>query len=373
MKKINKILLIGFLVISVFFTGIFFCRDIIYKYFLVKAIESMLNADCTIEGLDLTRKGIYITNMRIFHEVFDGIIKKGLIGCNIFTLRKHGMGSFMVDGAYIKVKKAKRIQLISRDAPLFLDLKNIHVVFNPTISIGMGFNVSYKGVLHHKKISKSDYFDISNFNINIGKHRINNLNLTRVKGQNYLLKTDEIVLNEKSLKNLRFPMELDKNFFILNGVNIAPLGPNSLARGRIEFNGFNDVCLKTDFEKLSLNEIMGIFFDKKDVMMKGQYQGFFNICGSGRKVYKLEGKFVNDNGGSIEIKNESAFRFLSRYLNESIYVALVDSLKEYTYDKGSIEINKKDDDLVSSFNLSSEKQGQRNFDINFHDIAGEIK
>lgn len=121
-----------------------------------------------------------------------------------------------------------------------------------------------------------------------------------------------------------------------------------------------------NLDKVSFRNVLAVISD--DVILGGLFEGRVSVCLEGGKVSQIEGNFYNDEGGIVNIEKEVSLNFLRKHLDESSHQALIDSFKDYTYNKGVIKLSKKDGGLLLCINFSSDEMGERNITINFHDI-----
>ena len=106
------------------------------------------------------------------------------------------------------------------------------------------------------------------------------------------------------------------------------------------------------------------------VYLEGDYSGEVGACFNKGVLAELTGFFNSASQGLIRIEKEMAFDFLKQRLDKKSYEALVDSFRNYTYNKGNISISKQEDVISVHLDFNSESAGRRDIIVNYHILGG---
>lgn len=136
--------------------------------------------------------------------------------------------------------------------------------------------------------------------------------------------------------------------------------------GQFDFLGREEICGHIVLEKLPLEDLIFLFADKKEGLeASGKFSGRVNFCFDQGEVSYLGGGIEAVGGGMLNIKQEAPIDFLRKRLDKKSYQYLIDSLKKYKYDKGSITLTKEEGIVSVQVSFDSQLLGV-NLDINFH-------
>ena len=196
------------------------------------------------------------------------------------------------------------------------------------------------------------------------------LTLEKSKSGLYILDVSSLKLKDKEIKNISIPLSVDADTVSFNSIDTDFLGYSARISGILNYQDYNNACLKVSLKDSSFKNAVNLFSKKEDFVLVGDFDGRFELCLDKGKVSKIDGDFYNVSGGAVNIEKEASLGFLQRYLDKASYDALVDNFKHYAYNKGRIEITKKGGTIALNLDFGSDELGRRNISVNLHDILG---
>ncbi|MFH1783139.1 MAG: YdbH domain-containing protein [Candidatus Omnitrophota bacterium] len=145
-----------------------------------------------------------------------------------------------------------------------------------------------------------------------------------------------------------------------------------LLKGRIE--GDIKLSLEKKIDYLSALEIEALDLDvfrrtfklDKKFDASGDLRGILNIRGSGSTIEDMTGDFATTEDGILIIKDDRFIKNIAERSNQPFEI-LLESLKDYKYNKGLAGISMKEGNLIFNINLDGES-GKRDFEIVVHDF-----
>ncbi|MCP4653690.1 MAG: hypothetical protein GY858_09980 [Candidatus Omnitrophica bacterium] len=195
---------------------------------------------------------------------------------------------------------------------------------------------------------------------------------------NLLIKKVVIMLNFKEIfysrQKLNFSINLEKIKITKKSKNAANLneGPPFFLQGEVAFKNCSTGCANLSLRNLSPSTVVAIALkDNRDLSFGGLFAGKVRICFLNKTVSAISAVFENNDDGFINIKKKTALDFLRGYLDDQSYELLIDSLQNYKYNEGKVDVAKNGQDLTVTMLFDSDQTGERNLTVNLYNVLGE--
>ncbi|MFC1514564.1 YdbH domain-containing protein [Candidatus Omnitrophota bacterium] len=250
-----------------------------------------------------------------------------------------------------------------------LELIDSEFVLENPEGVGLDIKFSIEGIFSGNKFSQVDALDISECNIYSGQLAVDDLTLHK-QADMYKLSVASLSLKGRELKDLEGMLSLDADAGVVIGVRQGFIGWASLVDGVIEINDYHNMCVYLDFGRAGLGDLAELLAGRESLTMTGEFKGSVDLCMKNFKIADIKGGFKNSQGGFVNIKKEADMSFLDKYMDKKSQDTVVDSLRNYTYNKSDVKVSTEDGAIIFKFDFSSEEAGKRNIVINFHDMAG---
>lgn len=163
----------------------------------------------------------------------------------------------------------------------------------------------------------------------------------------------------------RFRVRPDVLFF--DEVGVAAFGGKVFCRGSVFFAGGPPATtLDLHLENIKAEEVLELFDAKKSVAFAGAFGGGVTILLKGRYLKDVEGLLHSQGGGRFSVTDGS---FISKEVLKKPYTnIMVENLKDYRYDIGTIAVRKEGEDVRADLTLDGEA-GRRRLEIIWHGAA----
>ncbi|MCM8823934.1 MAG: YdbH domain-containing protein [Candidatus Omnitrophica bacterium] len=320
----------------------------------------------SIEISKLPHYELRIDNLNIFYNL-DSIVNKKLLKVSLH-------------GGYININLPQRnllfIPNVTSTSPkksfLFLDFLEL-----TNIEINLDFsdckiNGKISTILSLKDINRLfkfldlniDYGEIGNFKIEYGNININ-------EDSSGLFKLNKLKYNDLLLRNIYGNIRLGYREVYL------PYFSGELFGGHLSGNlGFlykNNPIYSFEFKffNIDTSRVVKAFKFMDKVWIKGRVDG--------ELVFKIEDNNLNvingyfsaiEPGGNLTIKDKRLLEKLPGVSSKQLDL-LVESFKDYSYNRGVVKLGLQGNDLLVEINLDGDK-GKRNLNINFYDFNRAI-
>ncbi|MEM7816652.1 MAG: hypothetical protein QXZ20_01925 [Candidatus Aenigmatarchaeota archaeon] len=368
MKMFKKI----FIFLLIVFSLIFVSRDLLLK----KILECLFKKNLRIERIQSSFKGIEFKNVFFKKdglELTSKLIEIKLEG----SLFKPKFLIFSVENSYIKIKEDKIKTKFSKNnlpvfffksCPLRINLNSLNIEYGENIFLRFSLDADLES--NREIVFRS--LNIESLNIKRENIKVKNLNFRNIKEDNYEIFIKELKVKDKMIKDLLVPLELyireDKYRLIFKKTSNLFFGEKGYLEGILEIEDSN-FCLDLRFYSFSFKELLDFFIKKDELLIDGLFDGKIFLC-KNYGGFKIEGSFDNEEGGLVCLKKETGLEFLKKYLTLDSYNLLIDSFKNYKYNKCKIILNQEDKDLVITLKFNSFEFGDRNITIDLHKILG---
>jgi hypothetical protein len=377
---LRKVLAIFLLIIVTATCLLFLLKDYLFKMYAIHYFKKYLNSECRIEKVRLTFKSVQLENIRLSNKGIDLHLKRINIPFNVSKASSIAITGINLDDAALSIKtleKIKEMFPVARTvkagtaiaiSALTFDFKNILIKLEKAHDINLDVSFSLKGRVENNNVIL-DSIEIYDANVPSDNFQMNHLTLKKYDQDLYRINISDIRIKNKTFKNIILPLKIKVNKIIFPRAKNILFGQEAYVKGILDFD-HTGACFNADFESVSFENIMGLIAGEDSASIEGLFDGITEFCWRNNILVKLNGDFRNKTGGFINIKRETSFDFLRSYLDEPSYRVLIDNLKNYKYNRGTVMLGKEESDLIIAMNFNSEELGERNIAVNLHNILG---
>lgn len=319
----------------------------------------------SLSDIEIKREPIYALRIKeakiqyslssiITRNILKFSLKDALITVNL------GQSSILNLRRYLTLKADKKsIFLLSRLklSNLDLNLKSADLNLKAKISAELNF---IKQIINHLKL-KIDVLQNKGFQLE---------NAYIEASQNLppgLLHIDEIKYGKFKIEKIKSNTRLDEEFLHLDSLSAKVLGGEF--QGKIDLITGENIgySLNLKFINLDLEAFVDDFNLNERFELNGKIGGTLALEGSGPHIEAINGDFTSlQPGGVLTIKDNRFLENLARKSNQPLDI-LVESFKNYHYNKGMLKLFKDEGNLILDVALDSEA-GKRNLNITVHDF-----
>lgn len=379
--KAVKVLAIAVVLLAVSFL---FLKDLLLKSFIEHYAASELGIECGIKNASLSLKEIFLKGVSVSHKGFDlkmnrasiyllygrgvipGIHRIDLKGVKADIFDFDETRKFVLNKAGRNTKETGSTHGGGKAYPLDIDISNADIrIASPGMFEIKGL-VSFRGRFFRQRITDWYYADISQGRIKIEGFS-SQFSLSPTGPNRYIFKMSGMKMKDKEIPGLSFYLYPESLSVHFKGIDTPLLGDKSLVKGVMDTSNYSKVCIDADFDKSSFEKIVDLFSGKESLSFRGIFRGELKLCLAGG-ISGLSGEFINKKGGLIKIKKEASLSFLKKYLDLASYQALISNLKNYSYNKGKINITQKEKAVIVNMNFYSPDLGKRNLTVTLHNF-----
>lgn len=380
--SLMRIIIKSVLVLIILFTCLFISKDYFLKQYITAFISRQFNGDVNIQAVHLSPSqlkltGISFSNENLKLESSNLILDFYLAAFKIIKLKKiTSINSSLKINDFEKIKNIFAIKstkngklgatYFSVDKKLIVNVDNFFIEIAKINNIKFTTRIVLNAIVENE--NKLDYkkIEISDFNISSNNLNINNLSLRLASDGICNLAIPSLKIKNKEIKNIKLPLRIkDKMIELLLAPNIF-FGDKAFWQGMISIIPPADLFLQMQLQNASWVNFIEIFDDKNEVTLEGLHNGLFTLSLRANHLNEINGYFENNSGGFINIKKETSLDFLRNYLDKASYKLLIDSLKNYKYNKGKIMLGKVDNAISLDMRFESDIGGERKLGINLH-------
>ncbi|MCF7870066.1 MAG: hypothetical protein K9L69_04225 [Candidatus Omnitrophica bacterium] len=187
-------------------------------------------------------------------------------------------------------------------------------------------------------------------------------------GEAYFFNADGLSIQGKKIGSFSLSFQLKGNRVNFNNLKSSFINSSAVVDGYLNLTNLNNICIDLSVENLSLAAIVFLFAKKEDMDLEGHFDGGGSFCFKNNKISQLNLDIDDLEGGKINLKKKASLDFLKKRLDKKSYSYLLDNLKNYKYDKGSIEVDVEKNDIILEAIFFSEELGERNITVKLHDV-----
>ena len=248
-----------------------------------------------------------------------------------------------------------------------LVLNNVRLAVASKNNFRADINFSVDAMLE-KGFFRIEDVSVGNANIRWNKIEVSNVTLRKDDHSSYALTIPSLVIDGKEMGKLSLPLKIEKNQITFPRSKNPWIGAQAYTEGVVIYNPGGPFCLDLFFDGLSMEKVVKIAGKEDEVSCAGEFRGDFKTCIERPGVWNVKGALGNKGDGYINIKKTMSGAFLEKYLDQASSNALIDNLKNYEYNSGTIEVDTNADDISVTLSFDSQRAGKRNFVVTFHDI-----
>lgn len=381
--KVKKSILI--LAVLILTAGI--VKDYVVREALIRYMNKRVQGYCTIGGLRLGLRHLSIDKVAWSNRDFNITLDRGAVTYTFSHFLRPRISHVYGEGVDVKIKNfdemcrafvntfATSSEEKERVEPKAIFLLNVHlsniVIEVKNASWGEGrVHFSFAGRFRGGALEQIHNFDLFDGKVRFRDFRVANVKMHKSKGDEYTLVIPQVFIKEKEIGNISFPLKIENDCIELMRAPNVLFGQDAYVEAKAKRKGMDKYCLSLSLENVSFGKVVSLITEKDDILLDGVFDGNVMLCMKGRNISYVEGGFYDNRGGLINIKKEVPLQFLRKYLEKDAYKSVIDNLKSYAYNKGTISVSTKDSRLVAVLNFESEKMGKREFAVTFHNIIG---
>jgi hypothetical protein len=387
---LKRILFIVLFILIVFIFLLVMYRGELSRVFLVYYLNTRVGISSRIDEVSLSFKDVTLKE-----SVFR--IEKAVIAIDearlMFDFRypfRPAIGGLFLKGASLNIEDLEAARTAARNLPVWtgvsdsaprpstgesrfwLNAENIEFDVAMPDDLSFKGRFSFEGTFKAGALSRLDEFSLSACRID-GKDWLAKVRIDTLAPGEFALGIDEVKVKDRGFGDISLPFRYSYPKFLFEKTELAFLGAGSFFAGAIDIGRYDDICFQLTFANSFFDNIVILSGQEENVSLGGAFDGRLSFCVEGGRLRGLRGEFLNDSGGIVNIKKESALDFLKRYLDKPSHEALVDNFKNYAYNKGNLAVSTEGSTLSVNLKFSSEKFGERNIEINLHNVLGGVK
>lgn len=196
---------------------------------------------------------------------------------------------------------------------------------------------------------------------------IEDMRIALEPGQERQLFIGKIKYNKLSLKDIKATVRLSGKDLFLSNFLVQALNGEIAGNSQFVLDKKIRYAAKLHFVNLDLDKFVNDFELKEKFEINGRLGGDMVIEGSGYDINVLNGDFLSmGDGGVLIIKDSRFMENIANYSRQSLDI-IVESFKNYHYNKGLMKMSLEKGDIVFNVILDGQ-EGKRNLNIFLHDF-----
>lgn len=238
-----------------------------------------------------------------------------------------------------------------------IDLKSADLNLRGEVSFGLS-----------RALQILDYLDLKLDNLSIAGVTLDNLSFIAAQSK----KTGRLYIRQVSydklkISNIQSQAVLEGTIVSLNGLSAELFSGKISGEFSGQLGGELAYTLNLQAAGLSLEALVQDFNLTEKFQLSGRLNGKVTLEGQGARVRILSGGFfAQDPGGTLEIKDKQFLEAMAKNTGQSLEM-VVESFKDYRYNKGDMRLGLEGTNLVFDMQLDG-LQGKRNINIVLHDF-----
>jgi hypothetical protein len=236
-------------------------------------------------------------------------------------------------------------------------------IFNLSFLVSLGLSIS------DSRIKNISFIEIDDFLFKSGQKRLD-MGLKRKRGRDYSMDVSVLKFKDTELKDIRIDFILGPDKIVITGLHTDFFGIYGSLEGEIDYTDYSNICADVVFKDVSLEKLKDLFLSKEQVSFGGYFTGSAGICFDNLSVSGVDADLYNKQGGRIDVKERKAVSFLEKRMDSASYNTLMDSLQDYQYNEGRIEVSGVGNTIKLVMVFSSPVYGERNLTVNLYDFIG---
>lgn len=362
--------------LAVFFVICLICLTLYFlpKIWITSLLEKEFEGECFLKKITLLIDTLTLEDLILNTDYMQ--VKAKEITIHLFLSTKLP-GQIRIRDAWIEVKdlpklRKKILSFLSKKSEkpialpsLLINFKNIGLDVNDA-SIKGGLNLSFKGYFRNGSLKDFEDINVKISNFELPELSFSSLSMDKISDLEYLLKVEDLNFKDKRVPELKIPFVLGDRLIMFEKTTNDIIGTYGYATGLIDYSDFRDLRLILNFDRVSVYNVVKFLRKEEDVVFTGQYKGALQLHFDKLQFQSIEGKFTSLRGGKVNVKKETSLEFLQRYLDQRSYKVLIDSLKNYLYNRGEIIISQESNGISLNMGFDSDNMGRRDISVSFH-------
>jgi len=334
-KKIPCVIIV--LLIAFLITG-YFCAKPILRPIINKELQKIFK-ESSVADFRLTKDFIEFQGVKIKERSsYDVKIEKVRIYYKLRSILK---------------KKIDKIEALGADLDFSKDDMKVKAVAS------LQFDVS-SGIIDYIKLNvvsfKTNLFEVKGVLLNAAQGR--DTGEFFIKAFN----CDKLKIGEVSGKS-----ELKGKMLYIRPLTVSFIGGNVAGEFEVSLDQDMNYSLNLDSHGLEIKRFVDNMELNEKFDMTGRLSGEFYLSGAGQAIKEIEGDFRTDAGGGTLIINDKTFlENVAKQSNQPLDI-IVESFRNYNYNKGIIKLSAETGNLVMDLKLEG-KSGKRSLAIILHDF-----
>lgn len=174
---------------------------------------------------------------------------------------------------------------------------------------------------------------------------------------------EKIAYDKAAISDIKSPVQMKGRDFIFSDLSADFLEGRIGGNMNVVLKDMPEFYAKLRFTNLSVERFVKDFDLQKKMEMTGKMDGALEIAGRGADLSVLGGDFkMASPGGKLIIKDR---RLLENIVQRAYLDTAVETLQDYHYNAGGLQVSMEGKNLVADVNLGG-RQGKRDFKIVYH-------
>ncbi|MBN2483185.1 MAG: hypothetical protein JXD21_03130 [Candidatus Omnitrophica bacterium] len=338
-----------------------------------------LGGQCQIKTVRLGVNEVTVSDFSFIRKDISCDFKKGVIGLNWLKPTQPRIISLAIEDGNFRVKTGtpgllggavggRNINSPFFSWPIAVEITHIDFGYSDPKIKNLHVRGSFSGELNRTEISSVKGFELNELDFETENVRAEGIYLTDSFDERREIVVPFLKIKDRVIENTRLPFIVQKNQMIFAQTSQPLLGKEAGVSGVVEFVDYKNFCATIRLINVAGEEVVRLIRDKDDLALRGDFGGKVRLCVRNARVSAIDGVLDASGGGFINIKKDVPVGFLKDKLTPDSYQALVDNFRNYTYNKGKIEVHKEADMISVSVHFNSQNMGVRNLTINLHDF-----
>lgn len=265
--------------------------------------------------------------------------------------------SILESAQYFNLKSKRRFSLAALElAELELNVK--------TKELNLNTKISGRINLRNKLIEN---FDCRTGSLEGWGWQLDNAVFQADQATGGLLFIDKIKYNKLKVEKISSQVRLKDNFLSLDSLSAGFLGGKIQAEASFKIDESVPYALNLKLIEIDLSRLVEDFNLQEKVNLRGRLTGAVSLEGIASRVTRLGGDLsAVGTGGTLTIKDTEFLEKVARNSRQPLEV-LVESFKNYQYNRGVVKLFLENDNLILDIALEGEA-GKRNLTVTLHNF-----
>lgn len=192
-----------------------------------------------------------------------------------------------------------------------------------------------------------------------------NFNLSQKKNAHFL-EVERLKVKNREAGDLSLFFDFDQKRLNFYDFWSSFFDSNLGVYGQVDIGDLDNICGKIFLKNLPLGDLVLLLAAQENFAVGGIFSGKLAFCFIEGNISDLNLNIASTGSGLINIKQDESLGFLREQLGTDTYRYLLDSLRKYKYDSGSVSLLKEEGAFVFQADFNSEELGSRDILIRFY-------